>query len=159
MTSIIFLYKTYVRNSYRKPFRIFWFFSKFVGGMQLSGPYERTPTAAFQWLSTASTRLKRAGRGTEHSTSTWCQGSECMAPSSTPPYVLMTCSFISTGETWTCRFGLHGYVITTCACGRWNGNCALQCLKAQASRSIVQHFTWARHNPYQKKYAKIFVTF
>jgi hypothetical protein len=113
--------------------------------MQLSDPYGRAATATIQWPSTASSRLKRTGRGTEHSTSTWCQGSECMAPSSTPQYVLMTCSFTSTGETWTCRFRLHGYVITTFACGRWNSNCALQCLNAQALSRNVQHFTWARH--------------
>jgi hypothetical protein len=130
MTSFVFTYRTYVsptENLYSDI--LFDFFSKFLGGMQ---PYGRAATAAIQWLSTASSRLKRTECGTEHSTSTWCQGSECMAPSSTPRYVLMTCSFISTGETWTCRFRLHGYVIPTCACGRWNGNCALQCLKAQA---------------------------
>ena len=112
MTYFIFFYTTYVRISYRKPlFEYFiWFFSKFLGGMQLSDPYWQAATAAIQWLSTSSS-LKRMGRGTEHSTSTRCQGSECMAPSYTPQYVLMTCSLISTGETW--RFRLHGYVVTT----------------------------------------------
>jgi hypothetical protein len=96
---------------------------------------------------------QRTGRGTEHSNSTRCQGPECMALSYTPHYVLMTCSFISTGETSSSRFRLYGYVITR-ARGRCNSTCALQCLKAQAL-SNVQHFTWTRHNPYKKKYAKI----
>jgi hypothetical protein len=71
MISFVLFYRTYIRISYRKPSfgYLIWFFSKFLGGMQLSGPYGRAATAAIHWLSTASSRLKRTGRGTQHSTS------------------------------------------------------------------------------------------